>query len=90
MKFQITHILCSAITTNVRIIEAKSAISALKQMAGSYMNVGKTKKHFYELGGIVDVYTVGRKGDLPFERDLYIVTEVIEANVPAIMMPIGW
>jgi hypothetical protein len=83
MMFQITKKTCGQ-QIIVATIESTTAHNALKQIIRGNENIAKLRK----FGN--GAYTVGRIGCFEFERDLYIVTEVIEANVPVIMMPIGW
>ena len=83
MKFQITKKICGQLIT-VATIEATTAHNALKQIIRNNENIAKLRK----FGN--GAYTVGRIGCLEFERDLYIVTEVVEDIAPVIMMPIGW
>lgn len=83
MKFQIIKKICGQ-SIIVATVEATTAHNALKQIIRGNENIAKLRK--FGKG----VYSVGRVGCYEFERDTYTVTEVIEANVPAIMMPIGW
>jgi len=82
MKFQIIKKICGQ-QIIVATVEATTAHNALKQIIRGNENIAKLRK----FGN--GAYTVGRIGCFEFERDLYIVTEVIEATAPVIMMPIG-
>jgi hypothetical protein len=82
MKFQITRIG----NTEVRIVEAKSAYAAMKKISGNMATIAKCASLTAKYG--TPVFSKGWQGRIM--RNHYTVTEVIEANVPAIMMPIGW
>jgi hypothetical protein len=82
MKFQITRIG----NTEVRIVEAKSAYAAMKKISGNMMTIAKCPKLTAKYG--VAVFSKGWEGRIM--RNHYTVTPIIEANVPVIMMPIGW
>jgi hypothetical protein len=82
MKFQI----CKLGSNEVRIVEAKSAYDAMKKTSGNMTTISKCPKLTAKYG--VPVFSKGWKGRL--FRQEYTVTPIIEANVPVIMMPIGW
>jgi hypothetical protein len=82
MKFQITRIG----NTEVRIVEAKSAYAAMKKISGNMATIAKCPSLTAKYGA--PVFSKGWEGRIM--RNHYTVTPIIEANVPAIMMPIGW
>jgi hypothetical protein len=82
MKFQITRIG----NNEVRIVEAKSAYAAMKKISGNMATISKCPSLTAKYGA--PVFSKGWEGRIM--RNRYTVTAVIEANVPVIMMPIGW
>ena len=82
MKFQITRIG----NTEVRIVEAKSAYAAMKKISGNMATIAKCASLTAKYG--TPVFSKGWQGRIM--RNHYTVTPIIEANVPVIMMPIGW
>jgi hypothetical protein len=86
MKFQIvkTNKLNKVIGTYT--VEAKSKVAAIKSLCTSEVTIGYRKDGKYTVGANHNQ----RHAVYAFNRMTFTVTEVIEANVPAIMMPIGW
>jgi len=83
MKFQI----CKLDSTEViKTVEAKSAYAAMKKISGNMATIAKCPKLTAKYG--VAVFSKGWEGRL--FRQEYTVTQIVEANVPVIMMPIGW
>jgi len=85
MKFQITKKAFGQ-SIDMGIVEAKSKAAAIKSLCTSEVTIGLRKDGTYTVGANRNQY----KAVYSFNRMTFTVTPVIEANVPAIMMPIGW
>ncbi len=83
MKYEIRRM---GSTEVMKTVEAKSAYAAMKKISGNMATIAKCASLTAKYGA--PVFSKGWEGRIM--RNHFIVTEVVEANVPAIMMPIGW
>jgi hypothetical protein len=90
MKFQVSQFgIVNPMLAKTLIVEAKDAVNAAKMIFektpyGTKINAKKAPKRGE------NVYGVGSADCYAWQRLFVQVTPIIEANVPVIMMPIGW
>jgi hypothetical protein len=90
MKFQVSQFgIVNPFFAKTVIVEAKDAVNAAKLILeqtpySTKVNAKKAPKRGE------NVYGVGSTDCREWQRVFVQVTPIVEANVPAIMMPIGW